>query len=403
MSIDLIKYALLNIKRRKLRSGLTILSILIGITAIYALVSFGVGLQNYVNVLAEDAGVDKIFIQSRGVGAPGTDSNFFLTKDDVDFVYKINGVEEVTGIYTKTIEVKKDRQLKFVFGMGVDPGKTDFVDEAFTVEIEKGRQLKKGDFDKVVLGHNYQENSRIFKKGVVLGEKIDINGAKFEVIGFYGKVGNPQDDSNAYFTYETFESLFPDSKDHFGFVMAKSNRNVEPSTVADRITERLRKHKGQEEGKEDFFVQTFEDALQTFNNIILILNGILFLIALISVLVAGVNTTNTMYTAVLERTKEIGIMKALGAKNSSILLIYVVEAGFVGALGGIIGVFLGFLISSGAGLIAAQFGFSFLKPAFPLWLSVGSVLFAFTVGAVSGVLPAIRASKLKPVDALRYE
>jgi len=403
MSLDLVKYALLNVKKRKLRSGLTILSILIGITAIYTLVSFGIGLQNYVNVLAEEAGVDKIFIQARGIGAPGTDENFFLTKDDVDFVEKINGVEEITGIYFKTIEVKKDRQLKFVFGTGVDPEKTDFVDESFTIEVEKGRQLKKGDFDKVLLGYNYQKENGIFKKAVMLGEKIDVNGIKFEVAGFYDKVGNPQDDSNAYFTYETFESLFPENKDTFGFVMVKANRNVNPSVLADRIAERLRKHKGQEEGKEDFFVQTFEDALQTFNNIILVLNGVLFLIALISVVVAGVNTTNTMYTSVLERTKEIGVMKAVGARNSSILFIYVVEAGFVGALGGLIGIFFGFLISSAGGLIAAQFGFSFLKPAFPLWLSIGSVLFAFTVGAVSGIMPAIRASNLKPVDALRYE
>src|SRR3989338_239009 len=403
MSLDLVKYALLNVKKRKLRSGLTILSILIGITAIYTLVSFGVGLQNYIDIIAEEAGVDKIFIQARGIGAPGTDENFFLTKDDVDFVEKINGVEEITGIYTKTVEVKKNRQVKFVFGMGVDPEKTDLVDESFTVKIERGRQLKKSDFDKAVLGHNYHEDNMVLKKAVVLGEKIEINGRKFEVIGFYEKVGNPQDDSNVYLTYEALESLFPDTKDKFGFVMIKSNRNVDPSILADRITERLRKHKGQEVGKEDFFVQTFEDALQTFNNIILVLNGILFLIAMISVVVAGVNTTNTMYTAVLERTKEIGIMKAVGARNSSILLIYVIESGFVGAVGGIIGIFFGFLISSAGGLIAAQAGFSFLKPAFPIWLSLGCIFFAFIVGAVSGVMPAIRASKLRPVDALRYE
>ena len=324
MSLDLVKYALLNVKRRKLRSGLTILSILIGITAIYALVSFGVGLQNYINIIAEEAGIDKIFIQARGIGAPGTDENFFLTKDDIDFVEKINGVEEITGIYIKTVEAKKNRQAKFVFGMGVDPEKTDLVEESFTVKIEIGRQLKKSDFDKAVLGHNYHEDNRIFKKSVVLGERIEINSRKFEVVGFYEKLGNPQDDSNIYFTYETFESLFPENKDEFGFVMIKANRNVNPSVLADRITERLRKHKGQEEGKEDFFVQTFEDALQTFNNIILVLNGILFLIALISVVVAGVNTMNTMYTAVLERTKETGVMKAVGARNSSILFIYII-------------------------------------------------------------------------------
>lgn len=403
MNFDLIKYAILNVKKRKLRSGLTILSILIGVAALYALISFGVGLQNYIDLIAEEAGVDKLFIQARGIGAPGTDDTFFISKDDIDFVEKIIGVQEISGIYFNTVEVKKDKQLKFVFASGLDPEKIEFVEETFTFEIEKGRQLKKGDLDKIVLGHNYQLENKIFKKPVRLGEKIEINSIKFEVIGFYEKVGNPQDDSNIYITYDTTEEMFPEDKDQFGWAMIKANRNVDVGILAERIQERLRKHKGQEKGKEDFFVQTFEDALQTFNNVINVLNGILVIIALISVFVSGVNTTNTMYTAVLERTKEIGIMKAVGARNSSILLIYVIESGIVGALGGIIGVFLGYLISSTGGFIAASAGFSFLKPSFPVWLTAGSILFSFSVGAISGVMPAIRASKLKPVDALRYE
>jgi putative ABC transport system permease protein len=403
MSFDLVKYSIKNVVKRRLRSSLTILSILIGVTAIFTLVSFGVGLQNYVDILAEDAGVDKIFIQSRGIGAPGTDDNFLLTQDDTEFVGKINGVKEITGIYSNTVETKKERQAKYVFLVGADPSKIDFVDESFTNEIDIGRQLKNGDTFKAVLGYNYQENEKVFDKGVVIGEKIELNGVKFEVIGFYKSLGNPQDDSNIYITYDSFETLFPEKKDNFGFIMIKANRNVDLPDLADKITDRLRKHKGQEKGKEDFFVQTFDDALETFNNIILVLNGILFLIALISVIVAGINTTNTMYTAVLERTKEIGIMKAVGAKNSSVLFIYVFESGILGSIGGILGVILGYLISSSGGFIAAQAGFSFLKPSFPLWLTVGSILFSFVVGAGSGLLPAIRASKLRIVNALRYE
>ena len=403
MNLELIKYALLNVRKRKLRSGLTVLSILIGVTAIYALVSFGVGLQNYVDVIAEQAGVDKIFLQARGIGAPGTDPNFFISKDDVEFVEKINGVQEISGLYMKTSEVKKDRQIKFVFGTGIDPDKWEFIEESFTAGVEKGRALKKGDIDKAVLGYNYQLENKIFRKPVSLGEKLEINGRKFEVVGFFEEIGNPQDDSNIYFTYGAIEDMFPEVKDKFGWAMVKANRNPEPRALAESIQEKLRKHKGQEEGKEDFFVQTFEDALQTFTNIITVLNGVLVLIALISVIVAAVNTTNTMYTAVLERTKEIGVMKAVGARNSSILHIYVVESGIVGLIGGIMGVLLGFAISSIGGAIAVQAGFSFLKPAFPIWLTSGSILFAFTVGAISGVLPAIRASKLRPVDALRYE
>ena len=403
MNPELLKYALINVNKRKLRSSLTVLSILIGIAAIYALVSFGVGLQNYINLLAEEAGVDKIFIQSRGIGAPGTDENFRLTQNDVEFVEKINGVQEISGIYFKTVEIKKDRQLKFVFVSGIDPEKIDFVEETFTFSIEKGRQLKKGDLDKIALGHNYQIEDKIFKRPITIREKVEINDRTFEVIGFYETVGNPQDDSNIYFTYETFEDLFPEDKDEFGFIMIRANRNVDPSLLADRITDKLRKNKDQEEGKEDFFVQTFEDALQTFNSVILVLNGILVLIALISLLVASVNTMNAMYTAVLERTNEIGIMKAIGARNSEILSIFIMEAGILGGIGGILGISLGYLISTTGGKIAASAGFSFLEPAFPIWLTAFSLIFSISIAAISGILPALRASKLKPVDALRYE
>jgi len=403
MNPEIIKYALLNLKNRKLRSGLTVLSILIGITAIYALVSFGVGLQNFVNDIAEEAGVDKLFIQGKGIGAPGTDENFRIPKDDIDFVEKINGVQEISGLYLDTVEVKKDRQKKFVFGTGFDTTKIQLIEEVFTVGVEKGRQLKKDDLDKVVLGNNYQEKTTIFRNPVRLGEKIEINGEIFEVVGFYEKIGNPQDDSNVYFAYEGFEDLFPDNKDQFGWAVIKANRNTNPTLLAERVTDKLRKHKGQKEGKEDFFVQSFEDALETFNNILAVLNGILVLIAFVSLIVAAVNTINTMYTAVLERTKEIGIMKSIGARNSDILSIFIFESGFLGMIGGILGVSLGFLISITGGAIAAQAGFSFLEPAFPIWLTLGSIIFAFGVGAASGSLPAYRASKLKPVDALRYE
>ncbi len=403
MNRELLKYALINVWKRKMRSGLTILSILIGITAIYALVSFGVGLQNYVDTIAQEAGIDKLFLQANGIGAPGTDSNFFISKDDIDFVSKINGVQEISGMYMGIIEVEKKRQKKFVFGMGLNTDKIDFVNEAFTFEVEEGRNLKKGDLDKVVLGHNYKLENKLFDDPIVLGEKISFNGKIFEVVGFYEEVGNPQDDTNVYMTYETFELMFPDKKNEFGWAMIRANKNVNPSDLAKRIQERLRKHKGQEKGKEDFFVQTFEDALAIFNNVILILNGILVLIALISLIVAGVNTANTMYTAVIERTNEIGIMKAVGAKNKDIMMVFIAESAMIGFIGGVLGILLGFLISTTGGAIAQAGGFGFLQPAFPLWLTALCLSFSIAIGALSGTLPAIRASKLRPVDALRYE
>ncbi|MBI2542193.1 ABC transporter permease [Candidatus Woesearchaeota archaeon] len=403
MNIYEVKYALQNFRKRKLRSGLTILSILIGITAIFALLSFGIGIKQYVNQLAEESGGNKLFVQARGVGAPGTDENFFLSKDDVDFMGKMKGVDELVGMYFKVAEIKYNDQKRFYFVSGMDTSKIDFIEETFSIKIIKGRQLKKGDDDKATLGYNYQFDDKIFRNAVNVGDKVELNGRRFEVIGFYEEVGNPQDDTNIYVTGEAFESLYPNSKDKFGFVMISSQKGVKPSELASRLEERLRKFKGQEGGKENFFVQTFEDALATFTTIINVINGMLVLIALVSLVVAFVNIMNTMYTAILERTKEIGVMKAIGARNNDILLIFVVEAGLIGLIGGILGVLLGYFISSIGGSIAAASGFALLKPAYPLALIIGCLVFSLLVGAAAGFLPARRASKLKPVDALRYE
>ena len=110
MNIDEIKYALKNVTHRKMRSWLTILSILIGIMAIYALVSFGLGITHYMNVLAEEQGTDLLYIQARSSGMPGMDENFFFSTDDLDFVSKIKGVKEIEGMYIKAGEIRENKQ-----------------------------------------------------------------------------------------------------------------------------------------------------------------------------------------------------------------------------------------------------------------------------------------------------
>ena len=403
MRRDEIIYSLQSVRKRKLRSWLTVLSVLIGIAAIFALLSFGTGLRSYVDTLASESGQNKLFIQGKSAGAPGTDENFFLGKDDVDFIGKIKGIDEIVGMYFSAGEIKFRDVKKYYYLLGLDPEKIDFIEETFQNSIFKGRQLKKGDLNKAVLGYNYQFDDKIFEKGIELGDKISINGIPFEVIGFFGEVGNPQDDSNVFITNKAFEQLYPEKTDEYGFVILSSQNGVNPRDLGEKIKERLRKFKDQDEGKEDFFVQTFEDALATFTTVINVINGVLVLIALISMLVAFVNIMNTMYTAIIERTKEIGIMKAVGAKNEDILFIFMFESGFLGLVGGIAGVIAGYGVANAGGAVAAAKGFALLKPIFPIWLIISCLLFSFLVGAAAGYLPARRASRLRPVDALRYE
>ena len=133
--------------------------------------------------------------------------------------------------------------------------------------------------------------------------------------------------------------------------------------------------------------------------------SVIFLgVAGISLIVGGLGIANTMYTGVIERTKEIGAMKAIGAKNSDIMWIFVIESGLLGFVGGVVGVLLGMIIGKIVEFIAvSQLGTNLLQVATPLWLIFGCLAFAFFVGAISGLWPALRAAKIKPVDALRYE
>ena len=402
---DILKYSLSNLWNRKLRSFLTLLSVLIGITAIVALSSFGLGIQFYIKDIAKQMGTDKIMIMPKDYMSAMGESNIVFTDDDLEFIRKIKGVDEATGMIISSTKVKfKDFNEKYPYTMGMSTNTNEvrLAEEMFAgIEMEKGRALKKGDILKATLGYNYLIPNKVFKKPVGLGDKIKINNVEVEVVGFYGEIGNPQDDINVYLSLEGAKKIL--EKEDYFFLLIRSVPNQNPAEIAVKLKEKYRKYKGQKKGEEDFFVQTFEEVMATYSNVLNILVGILILIALVSIFVAAANIMNTMYTSILERTQEIGIMKSIGAKNKFILFIFIIESGILGLIGGSIGILFGYGIAKFGETIAGNYGLAMLKPAFPLWLVIGCLLFAFLVGAGSGLVPSIQASKLKPVDALRYE
>jgi len=406
ISKDIFKYAVSNIWNRKMRSFLTVLSILIGITAIYALVSFGQGINKYVTDFSQEMGSDKVMMMPGGglASAPGT-SNILYTEDDLEFLRKTNGIAVATGmmITAGKIEFKDFREkYPFVAGLSTESSEQRLIEELFGgIGVIEGRPLKKGDVLKANLGYSYTIPNRMFKKAISIGDKIEINDVKVEVVGFYEEIGNPGDDSNIYLSFEGYNEIF--DTDEFEYIYLRVAPDKDPSEIAERINEKFRKRRGQKEGEEDFSVQTFEDTIAAFTGVINVLNGVLVLIALISLVVAAVNITNTMYTSVLERTREIGVMKAIGSRNRQILNIFIIESGILGLMGGALGVLLGYGIAKMGQAIARAAGLTFLRPYFPIWLTIGCLLFAFLVGAGAGTLPAIQASRQKPVDALRYE
>jgi len=402
--IEILKYSKNNLLIRKTRTFLTILSIFVGIATIFIFISFGLGLFAYIQELAGESSLDIFLVQARGVGAPGLDQTFALDESDLEEVENTLGVKQALGFYADVVEVEHKREKKFVFVSAWDPSteNNQLVEEAFGFSVNPGRALRKGDSGKVALGFNYQLPNKIFEDALKIGDKIAINDEDFSIIGFYELVGNPQDDSNVYFSEEDFKRIVGEDE-KFAIVFGQVNNKDDVKFVVDRIRKNVRENRGLEEGKEDFFVQTFEELIEQFGAVLNIVIGFIMIIALISVLVSAVNTANTMATSVLERTLEIGIMKAIGATRGMIRNMFLVESGLIGFIAGSFGVLIGWAISALVGVALSALGFSFLSPRFTLTLFVSLIAFSTVIGIISGVTVAIRASLLKPVDALRYE
>jgi putative ABC transport system permease protein len=396
-----VKYSLNNIKKSKARSILTILSIFVGIATIFIFISFGWGLFNYIDDFTSSSSADKLLIQPKGQGAPGLDTTFKLLEDDLEVVEKTAGVYEASGLFVGVGDIVQDDVTKYVFVTSYDPD-IPLVMELSNIDVIEGRELRPGDSGKVTLGYNYMIKNKIFPKSYSLNSKIEVHGQDLRIVGFYEAVGNPQDDSNVYVTNDFMAELYPEKNLSYGMIIARADKDKVDET-GDRVEKKLRQHRDLDEGKEDFTVSSFADLLESFTVVLDIIIGFILLIAFISVIVSAVNTANTMITSVLERFKEIGVLKSIGARNSEIFKIFLFESGFLGFVAGVIGVTLGWLATDlGAGILD-NLGYGFLSPHYSWVLFVGLIAFATFTGAISGMIPAWRASKINTVDALRYE
>ena len=401
INIESIRYSLRNLNHRKGRSFLTVFSILVGIATIFIFLSFGIGLYNYTQNLASGGSADKVLIMAKGLsGATGVDNGINLTDSDLRVVKRVAGVYKATGAYTQVVQTNYRDEKKYAFLISYDPTNPILL-ESFNAKIYNGRFLQSGDTRDIILGYNYMIDGKIFKKGLSINDEIKINGTKLKVVGFLTSIGNPQDDSNIYISNDYFKTMYPNKNSYAELIAKVDMKNVD--NVVSNIERALRNERNQKIGEEDFYVESFQSLLDSYASVLNIIIGFVVLIALISVLVSAINTANTMVTSVLERFKEIGVLKSIGARNSEIFGIFLFESSFLGFVAGILGVSLGFIMTSVGASILKNIGLSFLSPFYSVWLFAGCILFATLTGAISGVIPAVRASKINTVDALRYE
>ncbi|MAG15498.1 hypothetical protein CMO88_00385 [Candidatus Woesearchaeota archaeon] len=378
------------ISGRKLRSWLTILGVVIGVASIVALVSVSQSLQASVEEQFEAFGTDKVMIYASS-DVPGFGTG--LNEDDVDIIDGIADFEYVSGILFKSCKIEYKDEIDNVYCMGFPSDKAKREFEEFGIDFDEGRAFET-DSNKVVIGPRLAYD--VFEKKISVKNKIEVEGEKFEVVGIVESLGNPEDDSNVYMPLEEMRDLFKD-EEGISYITAKVKPGIDIEEAAEKVKKELKKVRSEE----SFDAVTADQLLEQMGAILDILQVMLVGIATISLVVGSVGIANSMYTSVLERVKDIGIMKAVGAPNHEIIAIFLIEASLIGFVGGIIGVAFGTLIAFFIGVSAEQAGFGILKVSIESWVMAFGLAFAVIIGMISGFMPARKAAKLKPVDALK--
>ena len=395
---DALHLALRALTAHQLRSFLTLLGIGVGIAAVILLTSIGEGLHRFVLAEFSQFGTNVLSINpgrqgARG-GPPGLPSTAReLTLDDADALARLPNVRHVTASVSGNAEVRAQGRVRRTMVLGVGPQ----MQEVYTMRARVGQFLPADDAATarafVVLGAKLKRE--LFGNANALGERVQIGDERFRVIGIMEEKGQflgiDLDDA-AYIPVARGMSLF--RRDG----VMEIALTYEEAIPAARVAESVRRLMTARHGQEDFTIITQEDMLATLSNILDILTAAVGARGGISLLVGGVGIVTIMSIAVTERTSEIGLLVALGARRRTILTLFLGEAVVLSGIGGLLG------LAAGAGL-AQLVGLA--VPAMPVatpWqFALAAEVVALVVGLAAGVLPARRAARLDAVEALRAE
>jgi putative ABC transport system permease protein len=410
--VDMVVLAVDTLKHRSLRSWLAILGIVIGVAAVITLISISFGLSANITSRLSSIGVNIITISPGGMragrmggipmigiwggGPPPSgfqqrESNA-ITFAEADALRLVPGVDALDARIEKRARVEYGNQNTSLSIIGTEPLQFS---KTIGVGLYDGRYLSTSDQYSAVLG--FSVANRTFNDLNMINKQIKIDGVAFRVVGILQPAGSSfgSADNNIYIPQRIAKSMFNQTKTLSQLVVVAAD-GYDTNEVADTLTAELRSLHNVAEGQEDFTVTTASSLQSTVSSITDTLTLFLGGIASVALVVGGIGVANTMFMSVLEQTKYIGILKALGATNSDVLKLFLMEASVIGLVGGVLGVLLSFGVSA----VLSDFGISSLiTPE----LAVFGLVFSAAVGIIAGLVPARNAASLPPVDALRYE
>ncbi|MFC1897286.1 ABC transporter permease [Chloroflexota bacterium] len=412
--IEFSRIALRSLLANKLRSVLTMLGMIIGVGAVIVLMSVGAGLQNMITSTFEELGSNLLFVQPSNPEAPGMAAmapgyaTASITMDDAEAIRQIRSVTAVNPTnenFVKLIAGNEDTT-------SVIEGTTPEFQKMYDFKMASGQFISEVNVGRrdmvVVLGSKTAED--LFDNSDAVGQQVKIKDKRFTVIG----VLEPRGMSSFGFSWDEmvvtpittyqarlFSQKTPSGEDAVQSIVVQVASTEFMGEVTEDIETILRRrHHIDTDGDDDFSVVSMEQMLGTFETIIVALTIFLGMIGGISLLVGSIGIMNIMLVTVTERTREIGLRKAIGAKRRDILMQFLLEAAMLSLVGGVIGLVGAWLIAQGISLIDLG-GFQIKATVSPLVVLL-AVLVSVVIGLTSGIYPAMRAARLNPIDALHY-
>ena len=392
-----------NLKKKGIRSYLTLLGICIGILAVVSLITLGSGLKMAVSSQFGVSSTELITVEAsgNGFGPPGSGQVNPLTTRELDEIEKLSSVRAAIGRLILAGRLEFNNKAIFGYATNIPSGEDrDILYQQIEAKTIEGRLLKDEDSGKVLLGYNFYVDKVGLDKPLIPGNKVKIQGRDFEVVGILEKKGSFIFDNLVFMNEGDLEDLYGKIEE-LDFIAVLPRDKEEIDKTKEDIEKLLRRLRDVKVGSEDFTVSTPEASLNQVNGILNAIQIFVIIIASISILIGAIGIINTMGTSVLERKKEIGIMKAIGATNHQVFMQFFVESGILGLIGGGIGVLLGVILGYFGILGINNFIGSDMQPQINFFLIFFSLLGSFVIGAVAGILPAMKAAKQNPVEALR--